>query len=342
MVTGFDWVEEGEIDVTIDLDSDGVLTVDFSLGNQPWDPGPLVGTSTQLLAFLRPLRATVFAYPEVSALDNSTLCWGESSCEGVLTREAWEGEVFLNEGVLFHRGCDLLFATTGYGCRVDTVSVRTGGVVTNVAQDDALIVRAGPGVAYFEIGELLPEARVEVLDASEVAPDGGLWRLIRTEDGLVGWVNSAYLVLDRSEEEALVSRFVAFAKDPREETFQALPLAGQVGLGLGPTLLKEVEAEALRDPTVWQLDAEEFRAYVGGFSALRDLASLDDYVVTVGPHPHCASGPMDPPAGYEAMVRISVQPVLGINDSCLMWFTVDFFVDDSGKVAAITLDLWEP
>jgi len=28
--------------------------------------------------------------------------------------------------------------------------------------------------------------------------------------------------------------------------------------------------------------------------------------------------------------------------SCLDWFTIDFFVDNDGMVAAITLDLWEP
>jgi len=343
LVTGFDWVDDADaITMIVDLDTDGVLTVDFRLGDNRWDPRSLAATSTQLLSFLRPLHATVFAFPEVSALDNSTLCWGEASCEGVTTRENWRAQMFLNEGVLFHRGCSLLFATESSGCRVAEVAVRTQATVVNVTEDDMLNLRAGAGVAYPEIGALAPGAGVEVLEASDVADDGGLWRLVRSEKGVVGWVNSAYLQLERTEEEALMDLFVAFARSPTEETFDAMPLTDEVALGLGPTLLKEVKAESLADPTEWELNVEEFRAYVGGFSALRNLESLDDYVVTVGPHPHCASGPMDAPVGYEAMKRVSVQPVLGRNDSCLMWFTVDLFVDDSGEVAAITLDLWEP
>ena len=52
--------------------------------------------------------------------------------------------------------------------------------------------------------------------------------------------------------------------------------------------------------------------------------------------------PVPPPGGYEEFDRISVQPRLGPQDSCLMWQTVDFFLLPSGDVAAITLDLWEP
>ena len=340
---GFDWVDEAEeIEVVADLEADGVLTVDFRLGGERWDPGDRAGTSTQLLTFLVPLQATVFSFPEVAALDRSTLCWGEYDCSGVVSREVWEGNLFLNEGVLFHRGCDLLFATTSTGCRVADVPVRTTATVVGVAGDDSLNIRAGPGVGYFEIGELTSGVSVEVLDASDVANDGGLWRLVRSEDGLVGWVNSAYLDLDRTREEALVDLFVAFADHPSRETFEALPLADLVGIGLGPTLVKAVEAEALRDPSAWDTEVEEFRAGSGDFSPLSALARLDDYRVTVGPHPHCVSPPMAPPVGYEDMTRISVQPVLGINDSCLMWFTVDFFVNDAGEVVAITYDLYEP
>ncbi|MFQ5524062.1 MAG: SH3 domain-containing protein [Acidimicrobiia bacterium] len=340
---GFDWVDEAdEIEVRAGMDTEGVLTVDFRLDGERWNPGDRAGTSTQLLSFLVPLQATVFSFPEVAALDNSTLCWGESSCSGVITREVWEETLFLNEGVLFHRGCDLRFATTSSGCRVDDVPVRTTATVVDVASGDTLNVRAGPGVDYFKIGGLVPGAPVEVLDASDVADDGGLWRLVRSGDGLIGWVNNAYLELYRTEEEALVDLFVAFAADPSEATFEGLPLADSVGLGLGPTVLKVVEAESLIDPTVWDPGVEEFRAGSGDFSPLSALARLDDYRVTVGSHPHCVSSPMDPPVGYEDMTRVSVQPVLGVNDSCLMWFTVDFFVNGAGKVSAITYDLYEP
>ncbi len=90
------------------------------------------------------------------------------------------------------------------------------------------------------------------------------------------------------------------------------------------------------------LDIEHFRARVGPFSSLEALASLHDYTVTVGPHPHCASPPQAAPDGYGNHTRIGLQPVLDDDASCLDWYTVDLFVSSTGAVEAITFDTWEP
>lgn len=145
-----------------------------------------------------------------------------------------------------------------------------------------------------------------------------------------------------ADAESLVDSFVDFSKNPTDDNFNALPLAKSVDLGLGPSIVKTMEFDRLRQPDAWKLDVELFRAYVGPFSALDLLAGLEDYEVTVGDHPHCVSPPVPPPDGHESHERISVQPQLGPQDSCLMWATVDLFLEPSGDVAAITLDMYEP
>lgn len=142
--------------------------------------------------------------------------------------------------------------------------------------------------------------------------------------------------------ESLVDSLVNFSKNPTDENFDALPLANSVDLGLGPSIVKTMEADRLRQPDAWKLDVELFRAYVGPFSALDMLTELEDYETTVGEHPHCVSPPVPPPDGHESHERISVQPQLGPQDSCLMWSTVDLFLEPSGDVVAITLDMYEP
>ncbi|MFP3913841.1 MAG: hypothetical protein ACLFWM_03130 [Actinomycetota bacterium] len=142
--------------------------------------------------------------------------------------------------------------------------------------------------------------------------------------------------------EALIESFIQFANDPTNGTFRELPLADTVDLGLGRSIVENVPGEELRRPETWRLDVDLFRAYVGPFSALDTLGGLDGYEVTVGEHPHCASPPIPPPEGYETHERMSVQPELGPQDSCLNWTTVDFFIDSEGAVEAITLDMYEP
>jgi hypothetical protein len=141
---------------------------------------------------------------------------------------------------------------------------------------------------------------------------------------------------------SLVDAFVEFARNPGDETFSDVSLADSVALGLGPRIIHSVDGDQLQDPEAWVIDVEEFRAYTGPFSSLEILGSLDEYSVHIGEHPYCAGPPQPPPTGLHDLRRVSVQPVAGSIDSCLDWTTVDFFVDESGQVQAVTMDLWEP
>lgn len=343
LTSGFDSVDErDQIEIVVDIDSTGIATIDFLIEGERWNPGSRAGTSAQYLSFMEPLEATVFSDLTVTALDRSTLCWGESDCNGITTRETWEGMLFTNYGVL----CTPQHFDS-WGCEPRDDHTYRAAVV-GVAADDVLNVRSGPGVAYFKVGALEPDAVTTVLQNERRAKDGALWRLVRSDGGDVGWVNSSFLAnaeirdADRNAEEQLADAFVEFGIRPSDRTFAALPLADTVALGLGPDIVTEVAAATLRNPATWELDVEYFRAYVGTFSAFNRLAWTDTYVVTVGLHNHCASPPMPAPEGYTDMARISIQPDPDAIDSCLMWGTVDFFVNADGEVAAITLDLWEP
>jgi hypothetical protein len=143
------------------------------------------------------------------------------------------------------------------------------------------------------------------------------------------------------EDEELIRALIGFARSPGPETIAALPFAeGGVWLGLGDQLLLQRVQEELADPQAWVLQEEYFRAYVGPFSALDQLARAGETVISVGPHPHCASPPVPPPIQVADLRRVSVQP--RDTESCLQWWTVDLFLTPDGKVAAVTLDLWEP
>lgn len=140
----------------------------------------------------------------------------------------------------------------------------------------------------------------------------------------------------------VVKALIKFAEAQDEETMAKVPVARKgLWLGLADRLIVRRSAEELADAKVWRLRATEgFRAYIGPFSALDLLAAPGPTVVSLGSHPHCASPPMPPPAKVADLRRVSVQPE--DTESCLQWFTVDLFLNASGKIAALTLDLWEP
>ncbi len=196
--TGFDFVPEADqIEVVAEIDADGIAHVDFRIGDERWDPGSRAGTSHQLFSFLDPLEATVFHHPEVLGLDRSTLCWGESACEGISSRATWEGMLLVNAGVLTHGGCSPELARWYPNqCTLEGVLAESAltATVADVPAGDTLNVRAGPGVEYFRTGELAPGAVVRVTDESALATDGGTWRL--TE---LGWVNASFLDLPTRE-----------------------------------------------------------------------------------------------------------------------------------------------
>lgn len=145
-----------------------------------------------------------------------------------------------------------------------------------------------------------------------------------------------------------------FAIDPSPARASRLPLAPRVHLGLGPELVATRQAAELTHDGAWLLYQEDFHAYLGPFSALRVLRHhVDDaetsaigaegaFEVTTGPRPACASRPNAAPAGYELHERLSLQPSRRTYDTCLLWFSVDLFLDEHDRIAAVTLDLWEP
>ena len=147
--------------------------------------------------------------------------------------------------------------------------------------------------------------------------------------------------LDTDDAEAIVSGFLRLADERSADAVDGIPFADLVRLGVGGELT-EVRARAeLADPAAWLVDVEGFRARVGPFSALELAANAEATVVSVGEHPHCAGPPVPPPPDVASHARVSVQPDV-TGESCLQWWTVDLFVDASGQIEAVTLDLWEP
>jgi hypothetical protein len=105
-------------------------------------------------------------------------------------------------------------------------------------------------------------------------------------------------------------------------------------------MIAERDSAELVRPDAWTLQANPFRGRVGPFSALDLLARNVPMTISVGLHPHCASPPVPAPAHFVGARRVSIQPK--DVDSCLDWWTVDAFLSATGRIEAITLDLWEP
>lgn len=153
----------------------------------------------------------------------------------------------------------------------------------------------------------------------------------------------------------LIRDFIAFAVEPSAKTAAALPFASTVRLGLSRTIEATLVDSDARQAIEWVLEAKYFRAHTGPFSALqlvqrhaREAKSRAVRLsggasqVSVGDHPHCASPPVPAPNGIQGLRRVSVQPSQRSIDSCLSWFTVDLFLNETGNIAAVTLDIWEP
>lgn len=157
-------------------------------------------------------------------------------------------------------------------------------------------------------------------------------------DGNRLMVGGAEVANPTTDDQALVAAFKTFAASPDQILVSAVPFAADVALGLGPDIVKTVSADTLGDPDTWTLDREIFRAYTGPFSALNLVE--EPLEITIGAHPHCASPPVAPPVGFETNRRVSIQPESV--DSCLTWWTVDFFLDGNGDIGAVTMDLYEP
>jgi len=134
---------------------------------------------------------------------------------------------------------------------------------------------------------------------------------------------------------------IAFARAPSDATWAAVPLAESVDLGLADVFYLRLSARQLRNPRAWTLSVDGFRGRAGSASAVALIAAEDGRLrVTRGPHRHCAAPPEPEPPQVTPLERVVVQPRDA--DGCLDWWTVDAFVDDEGKIRAVTLDLWEP
>lgn len=172
----------------------------------------------------------------------------------------------------------------------------------------------------------------------------------RGDIGEIAYVQDEVTIIDSgasagvsvADAERIVSAFLDLAEQPDPDAAERLPFADQVQLGLGRDLHQTRSAAELADPSAWIIDEEYFRAASGPFSALDMAAGSQDTVVSVGEHTHCASPPVPPPGDVTALARISVQPDPERIDSCLQWWTVDFFVNETGDIEAVTLDFWEP
>ena len=142
------------------------------------------------------------------------------------------------------------------------------------------------------------------------------------------------------EEEAIIDALLRFARTGDPSAAAAIPFADEgVALGLSNELLGTRSAEELSDAGGWTLEAEVFRGYVGPFSSVKLLRDAGEVTFAAGPHPHCASPPVQPHPDTAGMRQLSIQPVRA--QSCVQWWTVDVFLD-GGDVAAVTMDLWVP
>jgi hypothetical protein len=151
---------------------------------------------------------------------------------------------------------------------------------------------------------------------------------------------AAPLETPTATDEGVVQALAAFARAPGAGAFAAVRFADKVRLGLSDRLITERASAELLLRDAWVLREEPFRGHVAPFSALDLLARNVPTTISIGPHPHCASPPVPPPTDLVRLRRVSVQPT-GI-DTCLLWWTVDLFISPTGRVEAVTLDLWDP
>ena len=211
-----------------------------------------------------------------------------------------------------------------------------------------------------------------VLLTAVVGPDGAgalSWRAEthRMADGAMQWISQTTISIDPDSlpegwnayedaigcpaplpteaDEALVDGLIAWAVDPGGPP--PLPLADRVVLALGSAAHRTVDAAELADPAAWIVDAVFFNAYTGPFDLLAPLRDAGagagagaERELTAGYHRHCASPPIPDPPPLFGQRRLGLQVVTG--DSCLQWAAVDLWVDDSGTVVGIGLDLYEP
>jgi hypothetical protein len=155
----------------------------------------------------------------------------------------------------------------------------------------------------------------------------------------------------RISEQQLAEALHLFALEPSEANLARIPFADEVGLGLGSAVLINVprdhtmEGRAdLSDAGTWRIDVPHFRGYSGPFTALSLLRDSDpaEWQLSMGRHPSCVGRVVEPSPELAGYLQLSIEPAENTYSSCLDWWSVDVFLDESGRVHAITLDLFEP
>jgi hypothetical protein len=153
------------------------------------------------------------------------------------------------------------------------------------------------------------------------------------------------------QDEQLAEALHIFALDPSDANLTRIPFADEVGLGLGSEVITNVpldhtvEGKAdLSDPETWRLDVPHFRGYVGPFAALDYLKHSDpsEWELSTGPHPSCIGPDVEPSPELAGYRQLSIQLADDMYTSCLSWWSVDVFMDEAGRIHAVTLDLYEP
>jgi hypothetical protein len=172
-------------------------------------------------------------------------------------------------------------------------------------------------------------------------------------DELALWQSALDQGADRVtlEDEQLAEALHRFALEPSDANLARIRFAHEVGLGLGSAVITNVprdhtvEGRAdLSDPATWRVEVPHFRAYVGPFSALDELRTSDpvEWKLSTGPHPSCVGPAVEPSPELADYRQLSIQPADDMYTSCLDWWSVDLFMDDAGRIHAVTLDLYEP
>lgn len=138
----------------------------------------------------------------------------------------------------------------------------------------------------------------------------------------------------------LARKLHAFAAAPGAETLGAIPFSDQVAIGLGGEVVRTLTPSQLLEPSSWIIRRPLFAGRTGPFNALDQLRRDPELwsiteVKHPGEWPHSASL-----RGYQQNRRLTIEPT--DITSIVEWWAVDVYLDDSGSIAAISLDLVEP
>ncbi len=139
-----------------------------------------------------------------------------------------------------------------------------------------------------------------------------------------------------TDDQSAAQALVRFAQGG---AFTDLDLADEVTLSLGVTHQDTFSRAELADRANWVIDVDEFEGFSGPFEPLELL--VDGQVeFSTGPIPHCAGPPVDWPTEWDALSQVNIEPV-GI-DSCIQWYGISLFRNNTGEVEVIVLDLFGP